>query len=85
MHHIYLPPFHFNADKTKKRHTQGLKVPTRFILEQVGGVEPISGIHFDLRDRLGGVLRAPLTLRRARVPNASSRKKSHQFMPQDGL
>ena len=58
-----------------QRHTQGLKVPTRFILEQVGGVEPISGIHFDLRDRLGGVLRAPLTPRRARVTNASSREK----------
>ena len=59
-----------------QRHIQGLKVPTRFILEQVGGVESISGIHFDLRDRLGGVLRAPLTPRRARVTNASSREKS---------
>ena len=50
-------------------------MPTRFILEQVRGVEPISGIHFDLRDRLGGVLRAPLTPRRARVTNAPSREK----------
>ena len=68
-------PFRFNGDGTIQRHTQGLKVPTRFILEQVRGVEPISGIHFDLRDRLGGVLRAPLTPRRARVTNASSREK----------
>ena len=72
----FLPsPSHFNVGIPIHTHTLDYKVPTKFILDQVGGVESISGIHFDPRDRLGGLQHAPLTPCRARVKNAPSRDK----------